>query len=124
MFRPRDGHDLRLLETSLTISPPANIIWSYDVFGNSIATASFVDKSDFLSFDSTIRAQQFPLAETDIVLPRYVARYPWAYSADEIADFGRSNERFAPIPNGWLTPGRAGSLREPTRWTRTTFSPA
>ncbi len=41
MFRPRDSHDMRLLATKLTISPPAKVRWLHDVFGNSIAIASF-----------------------------------------------------------------------------------
>src|SRR5690242_10522896 len=42
MFRPRDSHDMRLLDTRLVISPPAKKIrWMHDVFGNSIAICSF-----------------------------------------------------------------------------------
>jgi transglutaminase-like putative cysteine protease len=40
MLRPRDSHDLRLIQTSLQCSPPAALRWRYDVFGNSIAIAS------------------------------------------------------------------------------------
>jgi len=33
MFRPRDSHSLRLLDTSLSISPqPQRVHWVYDVF--------------------------------------------------------------------------------------------
>ena len=39
MLRPRDGHDLRVLETSLAISPKASLRWHFGSFGNSIATA-------------------------------------------------------------------------------------
>src|SRR6516164_8754147 len=41
MLRPRDSHDLRLIRTSLNLSPPASLRWVHDVFGNSIAIASF-----------------------------------------------------------------------------------
>ena len=37
MMRPRDSHDLRLLETSLMIQPAAEVRWLHDVFGNSLA---------------------------------------------------------------------------------------
>ena len=43
MLRPRDSHDLRLIETSLNFSPSASIRWLHDVFGNSIAIASFTE---------------------------------------------------------------------------------
>jgi len=41
MMRPRDGHDMRLLDSSLTVSPPADVRWEFDAFGNSIAVLSF-----------------------------------------------------------------------------------
>src|SRR6185312_8482727 len=55
MSRPRDSHDLRLLDTGLTISPPAaSVRWIHDVFGNSIAIASFGDtQANQLVFEST-----------------------------------------------------------------------
>jgi transglutaminase-like putative cysteine protease len=42
MFRPRDSHTLRLLGTSLAITPePVSIRLMYDVFGNSVSYAEF-----------------------------------------------------------------------------------
>ena len=41
MLRPRDSHDLRLLASTLTLSPPGNVHWRHDVFGNSVATVDF-----------------------------------------------------------------------------------
>ena len=43
--RPRDSHDLRLIQTNLNLSPPATLRWSHDVFGNSIAIVSFAEPS-------------------------------------------------------------------------------
>ena len=37
MVRPRDSHDLRLVGAELTLSPPGNVRWMHDVFGNSVA---------------------------------------------------------------------------------------
>ena len=34
--RPRSSHELSLLDTGLTISPPAQLRWLHDVFGNSV----------------------------------------------------------------------------------------
>ena len=36
MIRPRDSHDLRLLDTRLAIEPAAQVRWIHDPFGNSI----------------------------------------------------------------------------------------
>ena len=50
MSRPRDSHDLRLLDTGIVITPsPSELRWMHDVFGNSIAVASFAEPSTFRS---------------------------------------------------------------------------
>ncbi len=49
MFRPRDSHDMRLVSTALKISPPATVRWLHDVFGNSIAIATFAEAAAELS---------------------------------------------------------------------------
>lgn len=41
VLRPREGHDLRVEEMSVRVEPPAEITWSRDVFGNSIADLEF-----------------------------------------------------------------------------------
>jgi transglutaminase-like putative cysteine protease len=92
MFRPRDSHDLRLLETRLVLSPPAKVRWLHDVFGNSIATAQFNANAQELNVTSSFRAKHYPLPP-DIVIEPYAERYPFSYSADEIADLGRTAER-------------------------------
>ena len=42
MLRPRDGHDLRVLDKTLEITPrPSALRWIHDVFGNSVGIAKF-----------------------------------------------------------------------------------
>src|SRR5207245_11744437 len=54
MLRPRDGHDLRVLSSRLEIEPqPMRLRWIHDVFGNSVAIATFDARSDRLTFTST-----------------------------------------------------------------------
>jgi transglutaminase-like putative cysteine protease len=99
MFRPRDSHDLRLIDTSLTISPAATVRWLHDVFGNSIAIASFHERAAELSFDSSFRAEHFPTESRELVLEPYAQHYPFSYSAEDIPDLGRSIERHYPDPD-------------------------
>ena len=54
MLRPRDTHDLRLIRTGLTCSPKAEVKWRYDVFGNSIAVASFAEPAAELRIESSL----------------------------------------------------------------------
>lgn len=99
MSRPRDSHDLRLLDTTLLVVPqPSELRWLHDVFGNSILIATFTEMSDSVVFESAFRAEHFPLAEQTIWLEPYARQLPFNYSGDDSADLGRSMERQYPDP--------------------------
>ncbi len=66
MMRPRDSHDLRLLQTSLIIRPAGKIRWIHDVFGNSVAIARFTRPATELHVESTFKAEHYPLAESSV----------------------------------------------------------
>lgn len=100
MCRPRDSHDLRLLDTGLIISPqPAELRWMHDVFGNSIAIAEFSEPAEKLVFESTFRAEHFPLSERRLVVDDYAATLPLSYSASETVDLASSQGRQYPDPD-------------------------
>src|SRR5204862_1948094 len=64
MLRPRDGHDLRVLSSRLEISPePMRLRWIHDVFGNSVAIATFDERADTLIFTSTATVEHDPAEE-------------------------------------------------------------
>jgi transglutaminase-like putative cysteine protease len=99
MCRPRDSHDLRLLDTAITITPqPAELRWIHDVFGNSIAVATFADPAADLSFESSFRAEHFPLPARTIVIDEHAATLPFSYSASEDVDLAASKARHYPDP--------------------------
>jgi transglutaminase-like putative cysteine protease len=94
MCRPRDSHDLRLLGTTLTISPaPASTRWIHDVFGNSIARVTFAREATDLVFVSSFRAEHYPSEPREIEIEDYARRLPFNYSADDVSDLGRTHER-------------------------------
>src|SRR5882724_6714117 len=93
MFRPRDSHDLRLLDTALTIRPAATVRWLHDVFGNSIAIARFSERSNELFVESRFRAEHYPIKPQELVLESFAEAYPFSYPAEEIPDLGRTVER-------------------------------
>ena len=41
LIRPREGHDLRVEEFVLSITPDHQVTWVRDVFGNSVAWIDF-----------------------------------------------------------------------------------
>jgi transglutaminase-like putative cysteine protease len=93
MMRPRDSHDLRLLDTALSIAPAASVRWLHDVFGNSVAIADFAGPANELLVVSSFRAEHYPLTGESVTLEAYARRYPFSYDALEIPDIGRTVDR-------------------------------
>lgn len=100
MFRPRDSHDLRMLKATLDVQPaPAAIRWRHDVFGNSVAVASFAAEADTLTFVSEIELDHFHGTEPDCPVEPYAETYPFSYSLSELPDLARATERHYPDPD-------------------------
>jgi transglutaminase-like putative cysteine protease len=93
MLRPRDSHDLRLIETRLSLCPPASIRWVHDVFGNSIAIASFAESTAELQIESRLRLETFAVKRPAFEVAPDAVRYPFVYSTDDRTDLGRLLER-------------------------------
>jgi transglutaminase-like putative cysteine protease len=103
MLRPRDSHDLRLLESTLKIEPAAELRWLYDVFGNSVAIAAFQASSDRLGIESQIVIDRYPLDRPAFPIEPYARRIPFSYPAREIPDLGRTIERHHADPDRLVT---------------------
>ena len=88
MFRPRDSHTLRLLGTSLAITPePVKIRWMYDVFGNSVSYAEFGDqRATLLRFVSEISILHHEVNQPTALLMPSAEQYPFSYTDDEVPD--------------------------------------
>src|ERR687886_3116920 len=72
MLRPREGHDQRLLDARLAITPePSELRWVHDVFGNSVAVARFSGRARELRFDSAFVLDHRPLNALDFGLEEY-----------------------------------------------------
>jgi len=99
MFRPRDSHDLRLIETGLLLSPPGQVRWLHDVFSNSIAIVTFEEPAEELVFESRIDVEHFGLEDPDFALEPYAESYPFSYHLEEVPDLGRTIERHYPDPD-------------------------
>jgi transglutaminase-like putative cysteine protease len=92
--RPRDSHDLRLLDTTLVIDPPASAIrWIHDVFGNSIAIATFSQPAQRLVFEWGFRAEHFPTQAQALDVESYAMKFPFNYSADDAMDLAHTRDR-------------------------------
>jgi transglutaminase-like putative cysteine protease len=99
MLRPRDSHEMKLHDATLTISPtPAQILGQYDVFGNSIALVDFDTTASELVIDSTLDVERFAFVAPEALLAEHAHNLPFAYSADEIRDLAGLQERHVPDP--------------------------
>jgi len=97
MFRPRDSHDLILLDSSLKIAPePTELRWIHDVFGNSVALAKFSGRTKRLHFESVLTLEHFPTVGTNFSVDDSAAEYPFAYNEEETPDLLPSIERQYP----------------------------
>jgi len=87
MLRPRDGHDLRVLAGSLEIVPePMSLRWIHDVFGNSVAIATFDERAETLTVSSTATVEHNPAEEYAPTPDDPAYFYPFLYSDDEFPD--------------------------------------
>ena len=102
MLRPRDSHDLRLVGAELTLSPPGNVRWMHDVFGNSVALADFQAPAALLAITSTLRIERYGIEGPVFPIAPEAEFYPFIYSSNDRVDLGRLLEQHAPDPDGTL----------------------
>jgi transglutaminase-like putative cysteine protease len=100
MFRPRDSHDLRVLDARLTLSPPGEVRWVHDVFSNSIALITFADAASELRFESEIEIEHYGLGDLEWMLREYAALYPFRYDNEQIVDLMPTLQCHYPDPEG------------------------
>ncbi len=87
MLRPRDGHDLRMLTGNLQITPePMSLRWIHDVFGNSVAIATFDERARTLTFSATATIEHMPTDEFALTPDDRAYFYPFMYDGDELPD--------------------------------------
>jgi transglutaminase-like putative cysteine protease len=102
MLRPRASHDLRLIATGLTCKPTAEVAWTYDVFGNSIATAVFSAPDSSLMIESRINLELFASAWPVFDIAASAHSYPFRYGEDDCLDLGAMMVPQYPDPEGTL----------------------
>lgn len=86
LLRPRDGHDLRLIHSAISITPTAQLRWHFDTFGNSVATAIFLEPSNQLEIRSELLVRRFSRDDFLASVDRRRINYPFQYSGDILTD--------------------------------------
>lgn len=86
MVRPRDGHDMRILGSSLAVTPEAEVRWAFDTFGNSVALLSFDEPAAELIITSELIVRRYGYDAPVDRLARHTGPYPFAYEPEEAID--------------------------------------
>lgn len=113
VLRPREGHDLRVEEMSLEIEPDFHLEWSRDIFGNSIATVHFLEKSDVLRICSRVLLRQTAKFPAPIPRPSHPPHYPPTFEPEE--EF---------VLNAYLQSIYPADVRAVRRWVEAAIDPA
>ncbi len=100
LFRPRDSHDLRVIDAQLTLSPPGHVRWIHDVFSNSIALITFDQAAVELRFENRIEIEHYGLHEPNFPIRSYAASYPFRYHNDQVVDLLPTLQCHYPDPEG------------------------
>lgn len=120
MFRPRSGHDIRVLDTSIEVSVDARIDWIQDTQSNWVTLVTPQAAADELKIDCSFRISHRGVRGiNDLPLAPRARRWPFDYTAEERRDLGALLERHYPDPEGrlfeWCRPFLAPVVRPDTR---------
>jgi transglutaminase-like putative cysteine protease len=84
--RPREGHDIRIESSKLSISPTFKIRWERDIYSNSIAFVDFVGKSEILEIQSDVVVQHYGEQPLEFAVDKSARFYPFHYNPIEQID--------------------------------------
>jgi len=84
LVRPKENHDIRILNSSLVMTPQALVKWHRDEFDNSVAIARFdhVD-TDHFTVTSEVTVEHYDEWPLDFLVEDHAVDYPFAYDQAE-----------------------------------------
>jgi transglutaminase-like putative cysteine protease len=83
MMRPREGHDLWIERSHVEIEPHATVRWMRDIYGNSIAIATFDAPTQKLSIASDVTVVLHDQRPLDCLIDPSATHYPFQYAAED-----------------------------------------
>lgn len=103
MFRPRDSHDLRVLETDLQVSPEAMVRMIQDPHSNSVALVQPLVSALELRIVCTFRIEHAQSYNLELPLSPSAELFPFAYSVSERFDLEHYLRPHHDDPDGSLS---------------------
>ena len=86
LFRPREGHYVRIKSSLLNIKPENQVRWHRDVNDNSVAVVTFDKPGDKLLISSEVIIENRDDAPLDFLIDKRAVTFPFKYDAEETND--------------------------------------
>jgi transglutaminase-like putative cysteine protease len=86
LLRPREGPEVHIETSSLTISPAHTVKWHRDALDNAAAVVEFLEDAAFLAITSEVIIQHYGEAPLDFLVEGYAVDYPFHYVPQERGD--------------------------------------
>jgi len=83
LMRPREGHDIRIVSGRFEIEPAAEVRWLRDIYGNSVAVATFAERGRKLGIFSEVDVEFRTNPSTQCLLDPAAREYPFQYDPAE-----------------------------------------
>ena len=103
MFRPRDSHDLRVLATDMTVSPPpVDIRLIQDAYSNSLALVQPLSPASELKLVCSFSVEHTGTPALELPLSPHAQIYPFEYDAEERLVLAHYRTPYYNDPDGML----------------------
>lgn len=86
LVRPRESHEVRIVSSSLTIWPEAEVRWQRDALDNSVAHAHFGPSAQRLRIVSAVEIEHYEDAPLDFLVDARAVSFPFDYEGTDEAD--------------------------------------
>jgi transglutaminase-like putative cysteine protease len=103
MCRPRDSHELSIISARITVSPPATLRWTRDVFSNSVLWLDFAERATELVVQSDLEVEHYPVDPYELQLDLNAQTLPFSYLDTEAADLQPYLFQHCDDPDGLIT---------------------
>ena len=86
MIRPRVGHDIQLISSSLLITPNNVVKWHRDIYGNSVAMVTFKGPCTGMSIVSDVVVTHYEAEPLDFLVDEKALMFPFYFDPSERVD--------------------------------------
>ena len=77
LLRPREGHDVHISRSHLSVAPAAAVRWLRDIYGNSIAVLTFEESSQRLSVASEVDVELYDDNRIECLIEPTAREFPF-----------------------------------------------